>query len=94
MAAIAASGADAVMSAGRPKAGPGYRDKSPASFRHQWKAAPSLAVQLDLIEALYDEMLSHHGVALGRRHARKHLGWALDAAAETSMAPNDPLEDA
>ena len=23
-------------------------------------------------------ILSHHGSAIGRRHARKHLGWALD----------------
>ena len=34
--------------------------------------------------ALYDEMLAHHGCAIGLRHARKHLGWALDAAAETA----------
>ena len=26
-------------------------------------------------------MLAHHGVDIGLRHARKHLGWALDAAA-------------
>ena len=26
-------------------------------------------------------MLGHYGVAIGRRHARKHLGWALDTAA-------------
>jgi tRNA-dihydrouridine synthase B len=31
-------------------------------------------------------MLSHHGRAIGRRHARKHLGWALNAAAETTDA--------
>ncbi len=31
-------------------------------------------------------MLAHHGGAIGRRHARKHLGWALDAAAETARA--------
>ncbi len=32
-------------------------------------------------------MLAHHGRAIGRRHARKHLGWALDAAAESAGAP-------
>ena len=31
-------------------------------------------------------MLAHHGIAIGRRHARKHLGWALDAAAATAGA--------
>ena len=42
--------------------------------------------QLALISALYDEMLVHHGTAIGLRHARKHLGWALDAAAATAGA--------
>ena len=32
---------------------------------------------------LYDEMLTHHGF-VGLRHARKHLGWALDVAAATA----------
>jgi tRNA-dihydrouridine synthase len=49
--------------------------------------APSLGEQFNLIDALYDEMLNHHGSALGRRHARKHLGWALDSAAATIGAP-------
>jgi tRNA-dihydrouridine synthase B len=44
-------------------------------------AAPPLNEQFNLIDALYDEMLRHHGTELGRRHARKHLGWALDSAA-------------
>ena len=47
-------------------------------------AAPPLAEQLDLVAALYEEMLAHHGARIGVRHARKHLGWALDAAAETA----------
>ena len=37
-------------------------------------------------------MLSHHGIAIGRRHARKHLGWGLDAAAATARAPVDLLK--
>jgi hypothetical protein len=37
-------------------------------------------------------MLSHHGRAVGARHARKHLGWALDAAAETAGAPGAMLK--
>ena len=45
-----------------------------------------------IIEQLYDEMLSHHGRAVGRRHARKHLGWALDAAAETAGASDALLK--
>src|SRR5271154_2935604 len=37
-------------------------------------------------------MLVHHGVAIGVRHARKHLGWALDAAAATAGAPDRLLK--
>ena len=29
-------------------------------------------------------MLVHHGLTIGRRHARKHLAWALDCAAATA----------
>jgi tRNA-dihydrouridine synthase B len=31
-------------------------------------------------------MLGHHGTAIGLRHARKHLGWALDVAAASAGA--------
>jgi hypothetical protein len=37
-------------------------------------------------------MLSHHGRDIGRRHARKHLGWALEAAAETADASDALLQ--
>ncbi|HEX6980209.1 MAG TPA: tRNA dihydrouridine synthase DusB [Alphaproteobacteria bacterium] len=36
---------------------------------------PPLAVQRDIVLAHYDDMLSHYGVELGVRMARKHLGW-------------------
>jgi hypothetical protein len=42
-----------------------------------------------MIAALYDEMLRHHGLSIGIKHARKHLGWALDAAAATAGAGED-----
>src|SRR5262249_3360584 len=45
-----------------------------------------------IIDHLYDEMLSHYGRAIGRRHARKHLGWALDAAAESAAIPDAVLK--
>jgi tRNA-dihydrouridine synthase B len=92
VAALAASGADAVMigraAQGRPWL-PGQIAGHLADGRRE--SAPPLAIQLTLIEQLYDEMLSHHGHAIGRRHARKHLGWALDAAAETAGAPDSVL---
>jgi tRNA-dihydrouridine synthase B len=93
VAALAASGADAVMigraAQGRPWL-PGQIGGHLAGGRRE--GAPPLAIQLTLIEQLYDEMLSHHGHAVGRRHARKHLGWALDAAAETAGTPESVLK--
>jgi tRNA-dihydrouridine synthase len=53
---------------------------------------PPLGDQLMLIATLYEEMLAHHGLRIGLRHARKHLGWALDAAAATAGASRDLLK--
>jgi tRNA-dihydrouridine synthase B len=86
--ALAASGADAVM-VGRGAQGkpwfPGQLARYLATGKRE--RAPALGEQLTLTSALYGEMLSHHGVAIGLRHARKHLGWALDTAAATAGAP-------
>ena len=51
------------------------------------ESAPSLAEQLKYIRALYDEVCGHYGLRIGLRHARKHLGWALEIAAQCSRAP-------
>ncbi len=92
-AALTASGADAVM-VGRAAQGrpwwPGQVARYLAGGRRE--KAPDLAVQLSLVTRLYDEMLLHHGIAIGTRHARKHLGWALDAAAMTTDAPASLLK--
>jgi nifR3 family TIM-barrel protein len=86
--ALALSGADALMigraAQGRPWL-PGQVARYLATGTRE--QAPSLAEQFATIDALYDEMLTHHGVTIGRRHARKHLGWALDRAAESSAVP-------
>ena len=84
-AALENSGADAVM-VGRAAQG---RPWFPGQMAHylstgQRGQAPHLFEQQRLIDTLYDEMISHHGVTIGRRHARKHLGWALDAAAASA----------
>jgi tRNA-dihydrouridine synthase B len=85
--ALAASGANAVMvgrgAQGRPWF-PGQLARYLATGIRE--AAPALDEQLALIGALYQEMLEHHGTAVGLRHARKHVGWALDAAAATAGA--------
>src|ERR1700710_426215 len=56
------------------------------------ESAPSLAEQLKYVRALYDEVCSHYGMRIGLRHARKHLGWALDVAATYSCAPELTLK--
>ena len=91
--ALAVSGADAVMigrgAQGRPWL-PGQIARYLATGARE--KAPSLGDQHRLIDSLYDEMLGHHGLAIGRRHARKHLGWALDHAAATAAVPPEVLK--
>ena len=55
------------------------------------EAPPTLAAQFELIAALYEEMLAHHGEPIGAKHARKNLGWALDTAGATAGASGDTL---
>src|SRR5437763_60453 len=93
--AFSRSGADAVM-VGRGAQG---RPWFPGDLAHylatgEKRAAPSLEQQFDLLSALYEEMLLHHGARIGVRHARKHLGWALDTAAETAGASIEQLKSA
>ena len=87
-AALAASGADAVMigraAQGRPWL-PGQIGRYLAGGRRE--SAPPLPTQFAIVTQLYDEILGHHGTAIGVRYARKHLGWALDAAAAAVGAP-------
>jgi nifR3 family TIM-barrel protein len=93
VAALRASGADAVMigrgAQGRPWF-PGQVARFLATGAHE--DAPSLDEQFAIVTALYEELIEHHGVAIGRRHARKHLGWALDRAAETAGIPSEQLK--
>ena len=92
--ALKLSGADAVMigraAQGRPWF-PGQVARYLATGERQ--GPPPLAQQWTMIDALYDDMIGHHGLAIGRRHARKHLGWALDTAAATVGAPVALLKD-
>jgi tRNA-dihydrouridine synthase len=91
--ALEASDADAVM-IGRAAQGcpwwPGQIARSLASGQRE--APPALAVQLAIVDELYEEMLAHHGREKGRRHARKHLSSALDAAAQVAGASDALLK--
>jgi nifR3 family TIM-barrel protein len=92
--ALAVSGADAVM-IGRGVQGRPWLPGQVARFLATGapERTPPLSEQFRMIDSLYDEMLGHHGLAIGRRHARKHLGWALDSAAATVRAPIELLKD-
>ena len=91
--ALAASGADAVM-IGRAAQGRPWFPGQVARYlaTGQRECAPLLAEQYTLIDTLYDEMLVHHGLSIGRRHARKHLAWALDSAAASAGISIDLLK--
>jgi tRNA-dihydrouridine synthase B len=92
-AALAASGADAVM-VGRGAQGkpwfPGQLARYLATGERG--SPPPLGEQLALVSALYGELLGLYGTELGLRHARKHLGWSLDTAASCNGAADDLLK--
>jgi tRNA-dihydrouridine synthase B len=91
--ALAASGADAVM-IGRGAQGqpwlPGQIGRRLETGRAE--TVPDLAEQLSHIRALYDQVCRHYGLRIGLKHARKHLGWALEIAAQCSRAPAAKLK--
>lgn len=91
--ALQASGADAVM-IGRGAQGqpwlPGQIGRRLAGGDEE--AAPELATQLGYIRSLYDGICRHYGLRVGLRHARKHLSWALDIAANYGRTPAETLK--
>jgi nifR3 family TIM-barrel protein len=91
--ALEQSGADAVM-IGRGAQGqpwlPGQIGQRLVSGTSA--PTPTLPEQRELVIALYDALLSHYGLRVGLRHARKHLGWALDVAARASSTPGDTVK--
>jgi tRNA-dihydrouridine synthase B len=90
LAALTASGADAVM-VGRGAQGRPWFPGQLARFLATGTpiADPAIETQLRLLGELYDEMLVHYGIRIGSRHARKHLGWGLDVAAVSAGAAPD-----
>jgi tRNA-dihydrouridine synthase B len=91
--ALAASGADAVM-VGRAAQG---RPWLVGHIGHylatgERRSDPPLREQREHLLVLYDDMLAHHGLEVGRRHARKHLSSSLDIAAATSGASVELLK--
>lgn len=93
LAALEASGADAVMIGRGANGQPwlpgqiGRRLKGGAE-----EAVPSLETQLHYVRTLYEGVCALYGLRVGLKHARKHLGWALDVAAEASGASVEKLK--
>jgi tRNA-dihydrouridine synthase B len=91
--ALEASGADAVM-IGRGAQGqpwlPGQIGRRLQGGEAE--TAPSLGDQLHYVRTLYQGVCDLYGLRIGLRHARKHLGWALDVAAGLSRAPGEKLK--
>lgn len=90
--ALEKSGADAVM-IGRGAQGqpwlPGQIGRRFVSGAIE--EVPSLSQQHDYVVALYEGVLEHYGVRVGLRHARKHLSWSLNVAADTAGASQETL---
>jgi nifR3 family TIM-barrel protein len=91
--ALETSGADAAMM-GRGAQGQPWL---PGQIGRQMETGvaekpPSMSDQLTYVRELYEDMLRHYGLRIGLRHARKHLGWALDVAASCSLAPAATLK--
>lgn len=91
--ALEASGADAVM-IGRGAYGqpwlPGQIGRRLQGGAIE--STPTLREQLHYVRTLYEGVCDLYGLRIGLRHARKHLGWALDAAADFSRAPAEKLK--
>ena len=91
--ALKASGADMVM-VGRAAQGRPWLPGQVARFLASGvrENDPALSEQYEIVSTLYQEMVAHHGIDIGRKHARKHLSSALDVAAEHVGAPADVLK--
>jgi nifR3 family TIM-barrel protein len=85
--ALVLSGADAVMIGRGAQGQPWFPAQVAAHLAGRpVPAAPDLPAQLAIATELYENQLRHYGEAVGVRHARKHLGWALDTAADAAGA--------
>ncbi len=79
--ALDASGADGVMIGRGAQGRPWVLSQVAAQLRNAVPTeAPEGADLIDLVQSHYDAMLSFYGTELGRRVARKHLGWYMDDA--------------
>jgi len=84
------TGADALM-IGRGARGRPWFPGQIGEFLETGKrpSDPSLSTQRDVLIELYESWLTLYGAVRGMREARKHVGWALEAAARSvSLSPD------
>ena len=87
---LAASGADGVMIGRGAQGRPWFPGQVAAYLATGVSPSdPGFDEQRDVLLELYDGWLSHYGLELGRRQARKHIGWALEAAAASAGRGED-----
>lgn len=92
--ALSQSGADLVM-VGRAALG---RPWLPAMIARRLAGEacdgePPLETQHEIAAHLYREVVAHHGVEIGRRHARKHLAAAIEVACESAGASAEEVKE-
>ena len=79
---LAASGADGLMIGRGAQGRPWFPGRMAQALAGRRVAEdPPLREQRDVLLELYEGWLSLYGTSLGVRQARKHVGWALEAAA-------------
>jgi tRNA-dihydrouridine synthase B len=90
--ALTRSGADGVMIGRGAYGRPWFVNQVIRFLKTGERAAdPPLAERLATVLAHYDAMLTHYGISVGSRMARKHLGWyskSLPGSAEFRAAVN------
>jgi nifR3 family TIM-barrel protein len=90
--ALAQSGADAAMIGRGAQGQPWLPGQIGRRLAHGTiEETPALQEQLQFVLALYEAVLAHYGVRVGLRHARKHLGWSLNVAAEVAGVATETL---
>ena len=90
--ALRLSGADGVMIGRGAQGRPWVLAQVAANLHgHPAPKVPEGAALVDLVCGHYEAMLTFYGAELGRRVARKHLGWYMDDAGTPAMLRKDIL---
>jgi nifR3 family TIM-barrel protein len=87
-AALAQSGADGAMIGRFAYGRPWLPGMLSSALDGKALNVPGLAARHDIMRTHYEGILSHYGVELGVRCARKHLGWYVDSITDIGISLN------